>query len=1066
MVSVTLNAPAFWNRVGKILDAWVEGPNQPDWAPLGELDALLVLSGESPTEDEPVRKSTAFQSWLLGGYEFPNSMILIQRDAITMISSPSQAQILQQLSVDGAILPIKVIARARAKEPPNNAMPELLEKMASSKRIGLAIKEKHTGKLVDEWEKLLAEPGRKEQFEFIECGPILSSAMASKDEDELKLVRTASHLASALLAHSFVPKLETILDNQSKIAHIRLADYIENRLGAPDGSKGPDMRVFNKSKHLGPDVDYSMVEVTYTPIIQSRNTKTGYDLKPSATSSEDNMAVSGVILSSIGVKYKAYCAQVGRSFLVDPTKEQDQNYTFLLSLQQELLSKMHDGAVAKDVYATAVDYIKAKMPHLEKHFVKTIGFGMGIEFRDSSWLLNAKNTRTLRSDMIFSLSIGFQDLEDKEGKKYAIGLTDTVKVTANSSVCLTEGSKTPTEYIFRFEDEPKEKASSSKAPNKSDKKAVKADPDASPKTKPLNGVTVGSKILRGKTRQQLLDPEASKSVQAKIADHQRELHAQRQQEGLARHAGEDGTNTEDNRKTWKRFQSYKGEAGLPKEAESLRIHVDRRNQTIVVPINGFAVPFHINTLKTCSKSDEGEYTILRLNFQIPGSHAGKKEDAPFEDPDATFIKSLVYRSTDGNRFEALNKAISDLRKEATKRENEQKEMADVVQQDNLVEIRGRKPLRLPDVFARPALDGKRLAGELEIHSNGVRYISPLGGKIDLLFSNIKHLFFQPCDGEMLVIIHFHLKSPIMIGKKKTKDVQVYREASDVQFDETGNRKRKYRYGDEDEIELEQSELKRRKQLNREFKHFAEKIAEASDDQLEVDIPFRELAFEGVPYRTNVKLQPTTECIVHLSDPPFFVVTLSDIEVASLERVQFSLKQFDMVLIFRDFNRPPIQINSIPSSQLDNVREWLDSVEVPVGENAVNLNWSQIMKTINDSPYEFFKDGGWAFLTGGNASDVEEEEVGEEESEFDADAADFASSSSETDSTEYSDASDDSDEDFGAGSGSESEGQDWDELERRAARADQKRKEEKGGFDSDDSARPKKKPAKANAKSRR
>ena len=42
------------------------------------------------------------------------------------------AQILQQLSVDGAILPIKVIARARAKEPPNNAMPELLRKMTSS----------------------------------------------------------------------------------------------------------------------------------------------------------------------------------------------------------------------------------------------------------------------------------------------------------------------------------------------------------------------------------------------------------------------------------------------------------------------------------------------------------------------------------------------------------------------------------------------------------------------------------------------------------------------------------------------------------------------------------------------------------------------------------------------------------------------------------------------------------------------------------------------------------------------------------------------------------------------
>lgn len=34
------------------------------------------------------------------------------------------------------------------------------------------------------------------------------------------------------------------------------------------------------------------------------------------------------------------------------------------------------------------------------------------------------------------------------------------------------------------------------------------------------------------------------------------------------------------------------------------------------------------------------------------------------------------------------------------------------------------------------------------------------------------------------------------------------EASDVQFDETGNRERKYQYVDEDEIELEQQERKR------------------------------------------------------------------------------------------------------------------------------------------------------------------------------------------------------------------------------------------------------------------
>lgn len=54
--------------------------------------------------------------------------------------------------------------------------------------------------------------------------------------------------------------------------------------------------------------------------------------------------------------------------------------------------------------------------------------------------------------------------------------------------------------------------------------------------------------------------------------------------------------------------------------------VDQRAQSIVLPIYGFAVPFHVNTLKNVSKSDEGEYTYLRLNFITPGQIAGKKED--------------------------------------------------------------------------------------------------------------------------------------------------------------------------------------------------------------------------------------------------------------------------------------------------------------------------------------------------------------------------------------------------------------------------------------------------------
>jgi nucleosome binding factor SPN SPT16 subunit len=43
-------------------------------------------------------------------------------------------------------------------------------------------------------------------------------------------------------------------------------------------------------------------------------------------------------------------------------------------------------------------------------------------------------------------------------------------------------------------------------------------------------------------------------------------------------------------------------------------------------------------------------------------------------------------------------------------------------------------------------------------------------------------------------------------------------------------------------------------------------------------------------------------------------------------VQFSLKQYNLVLIFKDFTRPPLHINSIQTAQLDDVKSWLEYVD--------------------------------------------------------------------------------------------------------------------------------------------
>lgn len=356
----------------------------------------------------------------------------------------------------------------------------------------------------------------------------------------------------------------------------------------------------------------------------------------------------------------------------------------------------------------------------------------------------------------------------------------------------------------------------------------------------------------------------------------------------------------------------------------------------------------------------------------------------------------------------------------------------------------RKPHRLDNVFVRPALDGKRMSGEVEIHQNGLRYRDPRGSVIDVLFSNVKHLFFQPSTHELIVIIHVHLKNPIMIGKKKAKDVQFYREATDMQFDETGNRKRKHRYGDEEEFEQEQEERRRRALLDKQFKNFAEKVQNAgqanTDGMSGVDIPFRELAFNGVPNRSNVLCQPTTDCLVQLTEPPFMVITLEEIEIAHLERVQFGLKNFDMVCVFKDFHRPPVHINTIPMESLESVKDWLDSVNIAYTEGPLNLNWGPIMKTITTDPHQFFVEGGWSFLT--TDSDDENQEEEEEESAWEMSESELAIS--EESSEDESDFDDDASADEGEGSDEESGGEDWDELEKKA-----KKKDREGGLNDEE-----------------
>jgi nucleosome binding factor SPN SPT16 subunit len=364
-------------------------------------------------------------------------------------------------------------------------------------------------------------------------------------------------------------------------------------------------------------------------------------------------------------------------------------------------------------------------------------------------------------------------------------------------------------------------------------------------------------------------------------------------------------------------------------------------------------------------------------------------------------------------------------------------------------------MRLNDVWIRPPFGGRgrKLTGTLEAHVNGFRYsTSRADERVDIMYGNIKHAFFQPAEKEMITLLHFHLHNHIMVGNKKTKDVQFYVEVMDVVQTVGGSRRSAL---DPDEIEEEQRERDRKNRINMEFQNYVNKVNDHwSQPQfkgldLEFDVPLRELGFHGVPYKASAFIIPTSTCLVELIETPFLVVTLGEIEIVNLERVGFGTKNFDMAIVLKDFKKDVLRIDSIPSTSLDAIKEWLDTTDLKYYESRLNLNWRPILKTIIDDPQKFVDDGGWEFLNM-EASDSEIEESEESDQGYEPSDAEPESESEDDDSDSASLVeSDEDDEEDSDGDSEEEKGKTWDELEREATNAD---REHGGESDSEEERR--------------
>jgi len=486
-----------------------------------------------------------------------------------------------------------------------------------------------------------------------------------------------------------------------------------------------------------------------------------------------------------------------------------------------------------------------------------------------------------------------------------------------------------------------------------------------------------------------------------------------------------------------------------------QVRVDMVQECVILPICGNPIPFHISTIKNVVLPEPDTASYLRINFYTAGVTISK--DTPTNTvkliqkyaPHATFIRELTFRSLESHSLKQAYRQISELRKRVRTREIQEQEEANLVVQAKLVRTRNERVPRLSDLSMRPVFAGRKTQGNLEAHSNGLRFVSTRSENLEIMYSNIKHAIYQPCENEIMVLIHFNLKNPIMVGKKRQRDIQYFTEVIDASLIVDAGRRSMY---DPDEMDDEQRERQLRRRLNQAFKDFCGKVEAVSRKNgysVEFEVPYRDLGFQGTPSREMVFVQPTMNCLVNLTETPFFLIDMAEVDHVHFERVTFMSNSIDMVLIKKDRTKPPGRVDMIPNGEKESIQEWLTDMEYSYTEGPMNLNWKQIMQTVADDDRFYMntfddevteKDAGWEFLRMYGKDDEGEDDTDGDDSAFSQGkrAEDSSDDDEEEEDESNFDSESEEESNFDADEDLEEQGMDWDDMEVEAA-ADDRRK---------------------------
>lgn len=257
--------------------------------------------------------------------------------------------------------------------------------------------------------------------------------------------------------------------------------------------------------------------------------------------------------------------------------------------------------------------------------------------------------------MVFNIIMSLDKLSN--GKlTYALQLGDTIALTKNNSKenYTSNISKQLSDIFYNIDEE-----------------------DEEPKDKKNNANVDLSKYQNQRvTRHMNLQNDEKLKVSQQRAEHQKDLLKKKNNEfrkKLENQAADLNEEVEVTKIDLSQIKCYDSKSQFPTDLKMGKIYIDSHNFTVFLPIFKQMIPFHISLIKNPSKSEDNNYTVLRLNFVIPVSNIDFGE---IKGQQPVFIRDISYKHPDSKVITKILTQIRELSKVYKNKQQENKEKSD------------------------------------------------------------------------------------------------------------------------------------------------------------------------------------------------------------------------------------------------------------------------------------------------------------------------------------------------------------------------------------------------------